>query len=114
MQYTPTAVRLDVKSNLLTVTWSDSHTSRYLGSYLRHVCPCAECRGHAPGEKEPPSLFAVRDVKVVHVEAVGTYAISFRFGDGHTTGIYTYDWMRSMCPTERDDCDDVGAPHASA
>ncbi len=110
MNHTPSAIHLDVKGNLLTVTWADGHVSRYLGPYLRHICPCADCRGHAPGEKEPPGWATVRDVKVTHVEAVGTYALQFTLSDGHTTGIYTYDWLRQECPTTREDVDEVGVP----
>ena len=110
----PSAIHLDVQGNLLTVTWADGHVSRYLGSYLRHLCPCADCRGHAPGEKDPPSWQAVRDVRVRHVEAVGTYALRFDLSDGHTTGIYTYAWLREQCPTGRDDCDELGRPTGHA
>lgn len=106
----PTAIRLDVKANLLSLTWADGHESTYGGPYLRHMCPCAECRGHAPGEKEPPSWQAVRDVKVTHAAAVGTYALQFTLSDGHTTGIYSYGWLRESCPSTREDCDASGRP----
>jgi hypothetical protein len=31
-------------------------------------------------------------------KAVGNYALSIDFSDGHATGIYSYDFLRSMCP----------------
>ncbi|HEY1266366.1 MAG TPA: gamma-butyrobetaine hydroxylase-like domain-containing protein [Candidatus Binatia bacterium] len=31
---------------------------------------------------------------------VGNYAIMFRWGDGHETGIYTFQYLRSLCPCE--------------
>jgi DUF971 family protein len=29
---------------------------------------------------------------------VGNYAIQISFTDGHSTGIYSYDHLRSICP----------------
>ncbi|MDF1702248.1 MAG: DUF971 domain-containing protein [Planctomycetota bacterium] len=114
MNAAPQAITLNVKENLLTITWGDGRVSRYLGAYLRHVCPCAECRGHAPGEKEPPSWQMVRDVKVTGAKGVGTYALQFDLSDGHTTGIYSYGWLREQDPAPREDCDDVGVPQGHA
>ena len=94
----PTAIKLDVAANLLQVTWADGHESRYSGGYLRHACPCAECCGHVPGEKEPPPWEQVKDVRVSNVEPVGTYALRFTLSDGHSTGLYTYVFLRSICP----------------
>ena len=107
---TPTAVKLDVAGNLLQVAWQDGHVSRYAGSYLRKVCPCAACVGHAPGEREPPSWHQVDGVRVTHVEAVGTYALKLALSDAHSTGIYTYAFLRDACPSARPDVDATGLP----
>jgi DUF971 family protein len=32
------------------------------------------------------------------VEPVGNYALRFRWSDGHDTGIYTFDFLRRLCP----------------
>jgi DUF971 family protein len=96
----PTGVNLDVGANLLEISWADGLVSRYGGGYLRHACPCADCRGHVPGEKEPPPWEQVKDVRVSHVEAVGSYALRFTLSDGHSTGIYTYDFLREVSPKE--------------
>ncbi len=110
MNTDPTAVKLTVDENLLHITWGDEHTSRYDGAYLRKMCPCANCRGHAPGEKEPPSYDSVKDVKVTHVALTGTYALRLTFTDAHDTGIYAFQWLRDICPSTRDDVDDAGRP----
>ena len=110
MNDAPTAINLDVSKNLLVITWADGHVSHYGGPYLRHICPCASCCGHVPGEKEPPPWSQVKDVRVTHVEAVGTYAIRLTLSDGHTTGIYSYGILREKCPTTREDTDEIGRP----
>lgn len=106
----PTGVKLQIDENLLSVTWDDGHVSRYAGAYLRKVCPCAGCVGHAPGEREPPSWNQVAGVRVNHVEAVGTYALKLTLSDAHDSGIYTWDFLRRSCPSERADVDDMGLP----
>lgn len=91
---TPTKIRLDVAANQVFITWEDGHTSLYTGGWLRFICPCAECRGHAPGEVPPPSWERCKDVRATHVSAVGSYALRFTLSDGHDSGIYAYDTLR--------------------
>jgi DUF971 family protein len=93
----PSKLALDLKSQRLKVAWGDGHESLYEADYLRFVCPCAGCRGHAPGEVEPPSWEACRGVRILDAAQVGGYALQFSFSDGHTTGIYAYDRLRDAC-----------------
>lgn len=101
----PTAIRLDVKNNWLRISWSDGRESAYEGSYLRLICPCAACRGHGPGQVPEPTEEQVKDVRVTHAEAVGSYAIRFDFSDGHTTGIFAFDLLRERAPEAQDEDD---------
>lgn len=98
MSDVPTAIRLDVPGNQVEIAWADGHVSRYSGAWLRRICPCAQCRGHAPGEVEPPSWERVRGVRVTHAAHVGSYALQFALSDGHDTGIYSHGWLRANCP----------------
>ena len=107
---TPAAIKLNVADNVLQITWSDGHLSRYDGGYLRFICPCAACRGHSPGEVEPPSWDSVRGTRVTHVAPVGTYALSFTLSDGHGSGIYSYSILREQCPSTQPALDDRGRP----
>jgi DUF971 family protein len=40
------------------------------------------------------------DVYALQITAVGRYAISIAWSDGHTTGIYSYETLRQICPCE--------------
>ena len=40
----------------------------------------------------------VTDVNLESVEAVGSYALQFNWNDGHSTGIYTWEWLWAACP----------------
>ena len=100
---------VDIKANRskkeMTITWADGHESTYSFSLLRHACPCAECRGgHEKMRAEPDSeVFKLpdEDTPATHlqqVEAVGSYAITIHWEDGHLYGIYNWDYLRALCP----------------
>lgn len=102
MKDTPTAIRLDPAGDRLEIDWGDGHTSTFHGAFLRRICPCAGCRGHAPGEIEPPSAADCAGVRVTGAHPVGGYALHLDLTDGHDSGIYSFDWLREHCPCE--DC----------
>ena len=37
-------------------------------------------------------------LKMLNVEPVGSYAFKIYWSDGHSTGIYSYDHLRKICP----------------
>lgn len=100
MNDTPTAIKLNVAENQLTITWGDRHISRYSGGWLRFICPCAGCRGHAPGEVPPPTWEASKDVRCTGAEAVGHYALRLALSDGHDSGVYSFERLRANEPTD--------------
>ena len=44
-QSTPTGINADRTQRIMTIGWSDGHTSQYPFELLRAACPCASCRG---------------------------------------------------------------------
>ncbi len=100
-----TGITVNRKKAEMTITWGDGHTSVYSWSLLRQACPCAECRGgHEKMSAEPdPAVFSlpVLDTPATHlknVEPVGAYAITMEWEDGHHYGIYTWHYLRALCP----------------
>ena len=104
---------MDVKVHASTgaggdVTWSDGHTSHFDFVYLRELCPCALCNDErekkgkfssATGGSALP-MFKAR-VTAKGASAVGNYALSIQFSDGHATGIYSFEHLREICPCEK-------------
>lgn len=76
----------------LRVLWEGGHQSLYRWEDLRAACPCAVCRDH-----HPKSTGGVRPVEI---RPVGRYAMTVRWNDGHATGIFSYDTLRSLCSCE--------------
>ncbi len=80
------------------VTWSDNHVSSYPSWYLRENCPCASCVEEFTGKRMITSGSISSTLERVDVSPVGKYALNFAWSDGHTTGIYTFDYLRQLCP----------------
>jgi len=104
----PTAVKIHVKSGAgVDISWADGHESHFDFPYLRDNCPCATCNDER-GKKEAfaastPAPSAVLPMfkpkpRAQSATQVGNYAIQINFNDGHSTGIFSYDYLRSMCP----------------
>jgi DUF971 family protein len=79
---------------VVRITWDDGHAGDYPQDFLRGWCPCAGCQGHGGGVKFHP----VPDAVLAQIGAVGNYAIQFFWQDGHETGIYTFEFLRALCP----------------
>lgn len=82
----------------LEITWSDDHVSRYPVAYLRRACRCAACVDEWTGAQILKADQVSEDVKPVRIEPVGRYAIHFAWSDGHTSGIYSFEHLRNICP----------------
>ncbi len=102
----------------LDVRWSNGTESKLSTKVLRTNCPCATCReargegshekplSGAPvgsgGTKKPSLSLRIIDssieeeLNLAEVWPVGNYAIGLRWGDGHATGIYTYDLLYEL------------------
>jgi DUF971 family protein len=94
------------KSKGIKIDWKDRHHSEYTLGYLRDECPCATCTGAHGTEPQktnysaPPSPFQMYKpaLKMLSVEEVGHYAIRIEWSDGHSSGIYSFDHLRKICP----------------
>ncbi|PJF40538.1 MAG: DUF971 domain-containing protein [Chloroflexi bacterium] len=102
----PTAINLNKAEAYLEIIWSDGATCRYPLSHLREACPCVECRGghQFMGREFDPddilTLTPARSYVITEIELVGNYAMQPMWDDGHHTGIYTWDYLRKLCPAE--------------
>ena len=105
MSLKPTGITANRQPGEVIITWEDGHESIYPFSLLRHACPCAACRGgHENMRSEPdPLVFTMEledspQTRIRNLEAVGTYAINMEWEDGHHYGIYTWEYLRALCP----------------
>jgi DUF971 family protein len=120
----PASVKVHVSSGAgVDITWADDHASHYDFAYLREECPCAMCNDErmkkAQGQQKDMQLKKEHDphgaapvlsspllpmykpklaARAAH--AVGNYALQIDFNDGHATGIFSFDFLRTICPCQ--------------
>jgi len=85
----------------IEITWSDGATMVYPPRLLRDACPCATCREKrvAPVRPNPLAVLAPEEIApltITGMKPVGQYAYSIEFSDGHSSGIYTLDYLREL------------------
>jgi DUF971 family protein len=104
----PIDVKVHVKTGAgVDIAWADGHSSHFDFAFLRDNCPCATCNDErekkesGPSAKLPasPLLPMYRPKpKAQAATQVGNYAIQISFNDGHSTGIFSYAYLRTLCP----------------
>ena len=87
----PTEIKLRQKSRLMELVFSDGSQFELSYELLRVYSPSAEVRGHGPGQEV--LQIGKRDVEISTLEPVGRYAVQPTFSDGHSTGIYSWDYL---------------------
>jgi len=90
----PTEIKLHQKSRLMEITFEDGERFELSYEFLRVHSPSAEVRGHGPGQEVLQT--GKKDVDIVALEPVGTYAVQPRFSDGHATGIYSWEYLYDL------------------
>jgi DUF971 family protein len=105
----PKSVKVHLQAGTgVEIEWGDGHRSKYPFPYLRDACPCALCdeernkSGRRAGEavkSKPGELPMFKEsAKPLSAEPVGKYALKFNWNDGHQLGIYSWKWLREICP----------------
>lgn len=94
MARVPTEIRLHQKSRVLEVEFSDGRSFRLPYELLRVYSPSAEVRGHGAGQEVLQT--GKRNVEIRALEPVGSYAVQPVFSDGHSTGIYSWEYLYEL------------------
>ena len=104
----PADVKIHVSTGAgVDIVWTDGHASHYEFAYLREECTCASCNEErnkkaalGGGLPAPSPLLPMYKPKARAQSAVpmGNYAVQISFTDGHSTGIFSYDHLRTICP----------------
>ena len=95
MSQVPVPVAIDVDRRVgVRLTWEDGSVTAVDLATLRGRCPCAECRSlRERGAFVAPEPSALR---LADAETVGGYGLGVTWGDGHRTGIYSWELLRSL------------------
>ncbi|MHC1766831.1 MAG: gamma-butyrobetaine hydroxylase-like domain-containing protein [Verrucomicrobiia bacterium] len=84
----------------LAIKWDDGSEGYVSLKKLRRFCPCATCKGemdvmgHVYKGPDLPLTSAAFQLR--RITSVGGYAVQPVWGDGHATGIYSYDYLKRV------------------
>jgi DUF971 family protein len=91
----PTDLAFDPEG-VLQVGWDDGRESRFEPKWLRGRCPCAECVEEWSGKRVVGEEQVKPDVRPRGMHEVGRYAMQIDWSDGHSTGIYSWDYLLKL------------------
>lgn len=90
----PTDLRVKMGEARLEIDFDDGARFSLPAELLRVESPSAEVQGHGPGQKV--TVAGKRTVTITAAEPVGNYAVRLVFSDGHSTGIFTWRYLREI------------------
>ncbi len=94
----PTDIQIIGKE--LAIKWDDNTESYVTLEILRRQCPCAGCRGEMDVlgnlSKGPERPLSAKSFEIEHLVSVGSYALQPVWADGHSTGIYSFEYLRKL------------------
>ena len=91
---------IQIIGNELAIRWSDGSESYLPLEVLRRACPCASCKGETDifGNiyKGPDKPIQADSLRLAHLGKVGGYGVQPRWADGHSSGIYSYEYLLQL------------------
>lgn len=99
----PTQIKV-TSEDKLKIVWDDESMSEISLKYLREECPCANCKGEtillktlrpARQNKNAPGRYLITKMNIV-----GGYAVQIYWKDGHNTGIYSWQYLKTLADDE--------------
>jgi len=91
----PTELRFKKSAKALTIAFDDGKSFTLPYKMLRLESPSAEVQGHGNGPKPPPPIISP-DLDVEKADEVGRYAVRIHFSDGHSSGLFTWAYLRQL------------------
>lgn len=83
----------------LALKWTDGEESFFGLEFLRRSCPCALCAGEKDllgNVSHQRQILSPKSFQLSKLSTVGGYAIQPEWADGHASGIYSFEYLRSL------------------
>ena len=92
--------RMEVIGDELAVSWDQGGESFIKLEQLRRACPCAGCSGEPDIlgniHRAPPAPLSPQSFRIRKLEPVGGYAFRPIWEDGHSSGLYSWDYLHRV------------------
>lgn len=102
-EHTPREIVPTEDGARLRISWEDGRASEYAPRFLRLLCPCAGCVDEMTGVRTLKDEMVPEGVYPEAIHYVGRYALQFMWSDGHSTGIYPFEYLRRLDEEGEDD-----------
>ena len=89
----PTEIKMNREERCLSISFDNGKTAVLSYEFLRVYSPSAEVRGHSPSQAVLQTGKA--NVMLTDIKTVGHYAVQLSFDDGHDSGLYTWEYLRT-------------------
>jgi DUF971 family protein len=92
-------LNIQVIGNELAVAWNDRTETFLALEALRRACPCAACGGEPDvmGQVVRPQVaYTDKSFILTGHQLVGGYAFQPTWADGHSSGLYSFDFLRRL------------------
>jgi ATP-binding protein involved in chromosome partitioning len=96
----PQKVHLSPETGALNLDWVDGHHGHFSPYNLRLLCPCAVCVDEQTGKRLLNPQSVPLDIRITHASPVGQYGLSLKFSDQHSTGIFKFSLLKTVCECE--------------
>lgn len=83
----------------LALAWEDGDETYLPLERMRRACPCAQCGGEPDvlGRLiRPQNSYTDRSFELISYQFVGGYGLQPRWADGHSTGIYSFAYLKRL------------------
>ena len=90
----PTELRLIPDKTALSIAFDNGESYHLDAEYLRVMSPSAEVQGHSPDQRV--TVAGKRAVQITCLEPIGNYAVRITFDDMHSTGLYSWSYLREL------------------
>lgn len=91
----PTRLVFKRTAGTLTIRYDTGETVVIPYKRLRENAPSADVQGHGSGPA-PPQAPVADDISVTKAEPVGRYAVRIHFSDGHSSGLFMWDYLKAL------------------
>ena len=95
-RFDPAEVAPTEDEQRLRIRWKDGAVHEYVPREVRLLCPCAGCVDEMTGVRTLRPEMVDEHVYPTAIHYVGRYALQFVWSDGHSTGIYTWEYLREL------------------
>lgn len=97
MAVSPTQIKAHREAGTLSLAWSDGTSYELPFKYVRGECPCAACIDEFTGARILDLDTIPESIIPEQMAMTGNYALKISWSDGHSTGLYTWDHLHTIC-----------------